>query len=58
MFKSDNNEEYRIEPAQRITRLPPYLFGRLNAVKHAKRQQGDDIVDLGMATPPTVPRRS
>ena len=29
-----------IEPAQRITRLPPYLFGRLNALKLAKRQAG------------------
>ena len=41
----------RIEPAQRITRLPPYLFGRLNAIKLAKRQQGADIIDLGMGNP-------
>lgn len=41
----------RIEPAQRITRLPPYLFGRLNALKLAKRQQGADIIDLGMGNP-------
>jgi len=51
MVKSGNNDEYRIEPAQRITRLPPYLFGRLNALKHAKRQQGADIIDLGMGNP-------
>jgi len=51
MRKGSNNEEYRIEPAQRITRLPPYLFGRLNALKHAKRQQGADIIDLGMGNP-------
>ncbi|UCD53629.1 MAG: aminotransferase class I/II-fold pyridoxal phosphate-dependent enzyme [Phycisphaerales bacterium] len=43
--------EYRIEPATRITRLPPYLFGRLNALKLAKRQQGADIIDLGMGNP-------
>jgi len=43
--------EFRIEPAQRITRLPPYLFGRLNAIKLAKRQQGADIIDLGMGNP-------
>ncbi len=48
---SDNNREYRIEPATRITRLPPYLFGRLNALKLAKRQQGADIIDLGMGNP-------
>lgn len=43
--------EFKIEPAQRITRLPPYLFGRLNALKHAKRQAGADIIDLGMGNP-------
>ena len=43
--------EAKIEPAQRIKRLPPYLFGRLNALKLAKRQQGVDIIDLGMGNP-------
>ncbi len=43
--------EFKIEPAQRITRLPPYLFGRLNALKLSKRQQGADIIDLGMGNP-------
>jgi len=42
---------FKIEPAQRIKRLPPYLFGRLNALKLAKRQQGADIIDLGMGNP-------
>jgi alanine-synthesizing transaminase len=44
-------EEFKIEPAQRIKRLPPYLFGRLNALKLAKRQQQIDIIDLGMGNP-------
>jgi len=43
--------EFKIEPAQRIKRLPPYLFGRLNTLKLAKRQQGADIIDLGMGNP-------
>ncbi len=43
--------EFKIEPAQRIRRLPPYLFGRLNALKLEKRQQGVDIIDLGMGNP-------
>jgi len=43
--------EFKIEPGQRITRLPPYLFGRLNALKLKKRQQGADIIDLGMGNP-------
>jgi alanine-synthesizing transaminase len=44
-------DEFKIQPAQRITRLPPYLFGRLNALKYAKRQAGADIIDLGMGNP-------
>jgi alanine-synthesizing transaminase len=44
-------EEFKIEPAERIKRLPPYLFGRLNALKLAKRQQQIDIIDLGMGNP-------
>lgn len=43
--------EFKIEPAQRIKRLPPYLFGRLNALKLTKRQQSADIIDLGMGNP-------
>src|SRR4030043_1611309 len=43
--------EFKIEPAQRIKRLPPYMFGQLNALKLAKRQQGADIIDLGMGNP-------
>ena len=43
--------EFKIEPGQRITRLPPYLFASLNALKLAKRQQGADIIDLGMGNP-------
>ncbi|MHC4693552.1 MAG: aminotransferase class I/II-fold pyridoxal phosphate-dependent enzyme [Planctomycetota bacterium] len=41
----------QIAPALRIKRLPPYLFGRLNALKLAKRQAGADIIDLGMGNP-------
>jgi alanine-synthesizing transaminase len=43
--------EFKIEPSQRITRLPPYLFARINALKHAKRQAGADLIDLGMGNP-------
>lgn len=37
--------------ANRLDRLPPYLFGELNAIKLQKRQQGIDIIDLGMGNP-------
>ncbi|HBG27165.1 MAG TPA: aminotransferase [Phycisphaerales bacterium] len=43
--------DFIIDPAERIKRLPPYLFGRLNALKLAKRQQQIDIIDLGMGNP-------
>ncbi len=43
--------DFKIDPAQRIKRLPPYLFGRLNALKLAKRREGADIIDLGMGNP-------
>jgi alanine-synthesizing transaminase len=40
-----------LQTATRISRLPPYLFGRINALKHTKRQKGIDIIDLGMGNP-------
>ncbi len=43
--------KFIIEPSERIKRLPPYLFGRLNALKLKKRQAGIDIIDLGMGNP-------
>ena len=43
--------KFIIEPARRIKRLPPYLFGKLNALKLQKRQAGIDIIDLGMGNP-------
>lgn len=51
MSSMNNSEQCQIEPAERIKRLPPYLFGRLNALKLQKRQQGADIIDLGMGNP-------
>jgi alanine-synthesizing transaminase len=44
-------EEFKIQPAERIKRLPPYLFGKLNALKLTKRQQQIDVIDLGMGNP-------
>ena len=43
--------DFIIEPTTRIKRLPPYLFGKLNALKHSMRQKGADIIDLGMGNP-------
>jgi len=43
--------DFIIEPASRMKRLPPYLFGQLNALKLEKRRQNIDIIDLGMGNP-------
>jgi len=43
--------KFVIKPSSRIKRLPPYLFGKLNALKLKKRQGGVDIIDLGMGNP-------
>jgi alanine-synthesizing transaminase len=42
---------FRIEPSARISRLPPYLFARINKTKYEKRVAGIDIIDLGMGNP-------
>ena len=31
--------------------MPPYIFGRLNAIKYEKRRKGLDVIDLGMGNP-------
>ncbi len=40
-----------IEFAQRVGQLPEYIFGRLNAMKMARRRAGEDVIDLGMGNP-------
>ena len=34
--------------SERISNLPPYMFGRINQEKLEARQRGEDIIDLGM----------
>jgi alanine-synthesizing transaminase len=56
-----NNHEYSSESllkvemppvaSARMHRLPPYLFGRINALKMSLRRKGVDIIDLGMGNP-------
>ncbi len=45
------SEGFPIEPANRLKRLPPYMFGELNRLKLEKRQQGIDVIDFGMGNP-------
>jgi alanine-synthesizing transaminase len=46
---------FQISVADRVQRLPPYLFGKINALKHSKRRAGVDVIDLGMGNPSDVP---
>lgn len=46
---------FKIEVASRVKRLPPYLFGRINALKYQKRRAGADVIDLGMGNPSDPP---
>lgn len=46
---------FRIDVADRVKRLPPYLFGKINALKYSKRRAGVDVIDLGMGNPTDVP---
>ncbi|NEN98351.1 MAG: aminotransferase class I/II-fold pyridoxal phosphate-dependent enzyme, partial [Moorea sp. SIO3I7] len=40
-----------ITPAQRLSALPPYVFARLDELKARAREQGLDLIDLGMGNP-------
>ncbi|MEP0918294.1 aspartate aminotransferase [Leptolyngbya sp. DQ-M1] len=40
-----------ISPANRLTKLPQYVFARLDELKANARAQGVDLIDLGMGNP-------
>lgn len=40
-----------ITPAERLQALPPYVFARLDELKARAREQGLDLIDLGMGNP-------
>ena len=44
-----NSEFYRMK------RLPPYVIAEVNGLRHAARQAGEDIIDLGMGNPDQPP---
>src|SRR2546421_8528434 len=46
---------FHIDVAERVKRLPPYLFGKINELKYRKRRAGVDVIDLGMGNPTDVP---
>ncbi|MEO0406427.1 MAG: aspartate aminotransferase [Cyanobacteria bacterium P01_A01_bin.135] len=40
-----------IRPADRLSALPPYVFARLDELKANARQEGLELIDLGMGNP-------
>ena len=53
--KLPGEDGFRVHLASRVYRLPPYLFGRINALLYEKRRQGSDVIDLGMGNPTDAP---
>ena len=43
------------EQFYRMKRLPPYVIAEVNSMRHAARQAGEDIIDLGMGNPTDPP---
>jgi alanine-synthesizing transaminase len=50
------NQPFVIEVADRVRRLPPYLFAQINKLLYEKRRAGDDVIDLGMGNPSDPPQ--
>ncbi len=47
---------FAIEVAERVRRLPPYLFAQNKRLMHEKRRAGSDVIDLGMGNPSDPPQ--
>jgi len=60
-INSDNSppvddKPFTIEVAERVRRLPPYLFAEINKLMYEKRRAGNDVIDLGMGNPSDPPQ--
>ena len=49
--------EFQVDTAQRVKRLPPYMFGRINNLLYQKRRAGEDVIDMGMGNPSDPPQQ-
>ena len=54
--EAEPRQDFQVEVATRVKRLPPYMFGQINAMLYAKRRAGDDVIDLGMGNPSDPPQ--
>lgn len=53
---ASTNRPFTIQVADRVRRLPPYLFAQINRLMYEKRRAGDDVIDLGMGNPSDPPQ--
>jgi len=53
--RSSDDAPFQVQLAARVNRLPPYMFGRINALLYKKRRAGNDVIDLGMGNPSDPP---
>ncbi|MDA0658592.1 MAG: aminotransferase class I/II-fold pyridoxal phosphate-dependent enzyme [Planctomycetota bacterium] len=51
----ESQSKFPIQLADRVRRLPPYMFGRINNLLYQKRRAGHDVIDLGMGNPSDPP---
>ncbi|MDH5752514.1 MAG: aminotransferase class I/II-fold pyridoxal phosphate-dependent enzyme [Deltaproteobacteria bacterium] len=42
---------FPIRLAQRMSLLPDYMFAKINALRHQRRQEGLDVIDMSMGNP-------
>lgn len=52
----DPSQRFSIPVAERLRRLPPYLFAQINRLRKEKRRAGEDVIDLGMGNPSDPPQ--
>jgi alanine-synthesizing transaminase len=50
-----SSEPFKITLADRMSRLPAYLFARINSALLQRRRAGEDMIDLGMGNPSEPP---
>jgi len=51
-----NSQPFQVAVADRVRRLPAYLFAEINRLLYEKRRAGDDVIDLGMGNPTDPPQ--
>ncbi len=51
-----SERSFDVNVADRVRRLPPYLFAELNRLLYEKRRAGGDVIDLGMGNPSDPPQ--